>query len=41
MERLYLYNPDYLELDDAYRGMAKLEEIIVKTPKPNHIMRDG
>lgn len=40
MERPYLHNPDYLELDDAYRGMAKLEEIIVKTPKPNHIMRD-
>ncbi len=40
MERQYLNNPDYLELDDAYRGMVKLEEIIVKTPEPKHIIRD-
>ena len=40
MEPVYLHNPTYIELDDAYRSLPKLEEIKLKSSNCNLSIHD-
>ncbi len=40
MDTIFLNDPSYLDLDDAYRGLPKLHEIITKTSNLQEVLKD-
>jgi hypothetical protein len=40
MNKNFLQNPSYLELDDAYRGLAKHQEIHIKATSLQEVLKD-